>query len=334
MSLLSFPVGQYARNLFQDVLVRVLRTGPIPRHVAFIMDGNRRFAKTNNLELREGHVAGTESLLKLLEVCFRMGINTVTIYAFSIENFNRPKAETDALFELIRNNIVVLGSKDEMAERYGLAIKILGNRDLIPEDILELIVRVEESTKNNKRGRLNICFPYTSRDDIAQAIQKVVTDVFTETKQPPPPKSFGPPSSTSRPAPLHVTEKMLEKAMYTGESPPLDIMIRTSGVTRLSDFMLWQSHQNCTLEFVDTLWPDFGVRELYSLLLKWSYLKSLELRRDDLIQTTKVNNSTKNDYVGNYDEEVSAHAAALTKITSVEKSVVHDDGIVEGICID
>lgn len=334
-SFLRFPLRQYTRNFVQDGLVRVLRTGPIPRHVAFIMDGNRRFAKTNNLELREGHVAGTESLLKLLEVCFRMGINTVTIYAFSIENFNRPKIETDALFDLIRNNIIVLGNKDELAGRYGLAIKILGNRDLIPADILELIERVEETTKENKRGVLNICFPYTSRDDIAQAIQKVVTQVFSETRGPPPAKSFGPPSSRQPTSPgIHVTERMVEKAMYTGNSPPLDIMIRTSGVSRLSDFMLWQCHQDCTLEFVDTLWPDFGVRELYRLLLKWSYLKTMELRREDHTQADKVRKADKTQYVGNYDEALSADAPALTNIALVEKSVVHDLGATEAICID
>ncbi|ODQ66627.1 Di-trans-poly-cis-decaprenylcistransferase [Nadsonia fulvescens var. elongata DSM 6958] len=273
----SFPVYRYAKSFTQDLLIQILRTGPLPKHIAFIMDGNRRFAKSNNLRLVEGHVAGSESLLRILELCYQLGIKTVTVYAFSIENFNRPKNEQEALFELIRSKLLLMVEKSSIAEKYGISIRILGDRSLIPVDILAGIESTEESTKNNSKSIFNICFPYTSRNDIAHAIKSVVNK-----------------AQNGEIRYNTIGEQTLEREMYTGQSEPLDILVRTSGVSRLSDFMLWESHQNCWIEFIDELWPEFKAWNLYVIILKWSYYKAKELKDLELTQAKRFNNETGN----------------------------------------
>lgn len=125
----TFPVGQYMAGFALELITAVLKTGPVPKHIGFIMDGNRRFAKTNNLELGEGHIAGFESLgnvvkvtffngnmiltcFQVLQVCYQAGVHTCTVYAFSIENFNRPQHEIDSLFDIIRTKLVVMADEE------------------------------------------------------------------------------------------------------------------------------------------------------------------------------------------------------------------------------
>ncbi|VVT53427.1 uncharacterized protein SAPINGB_P003568 [Magnusiomyces paraingens] len=267
----SFPLMGLVTGFSQDILTSILKTGPIPEHIAFIMDGNRRFAKKNGLELGEGHVAGFESLGTILEVLYSAGVNTITVYAFSIENFNRPKHEIDSLFNIIRSKLVLIKDKDQVPSRYGIKVKFIGNRDLIPEDIMVLIEELEEATKDMTRGILNIAFPYTSRDDIAAAIRNIATSVEKgqiEAKD--------------------IDIVKFEKAMYTGQSPDLDIMVRTSGETRFSDFMIWQGCDNCTLEFIDTLWPDINAWNMFKILFKWSYKSTKYFEKEEIKQSKRA----------------------------------------------
>lgn len=257
----TFPYMQYGLGFLQEAMVKILRTGPVPKHVAFIMDGNRRFAKNNQLELKEGHVAGFDSLVHILEFCNQLGFEAVTIYAFSIENFNRPKHEVDNLLGILRSKIFLITDEEKFAQKTNMKIKVLGDRSLIPDDILEAILRGEEATKDNTGLVLNICFPYTSRDDITQAIRTVCQKV-----------EDGSMSADE------IDMETLQEQLYTSGSPPLDILVRTSGATRLSDFMLWESNTNCRVEFVESLWPDFTIWDMYRICIKWSYERTKEFR--------------------------------------------------------
>lgn len=132
---------------------------------------------------------------------------------------------------------------------------------MIPDNILELVMRVEESSKDNDKMILNICFPYTSRDDITNAIRSIANKVEKQELDP-----------------KKINLELFEKELYTSCSPPLDILVRTSGATRLSDFMLWESHYNCHVEFVETLWPDLSIWDVYRVCIKWSYERTKELK--------------------------------------------------------
>lgn len=157
-----------------------------------------------------------------------------------------------------------------MPEEFNLKVQILGDRSLIPDDIMEVVLRLERITANNTKGVLNICFPYTSRDDITQAMTKITKQV--EQKE------------------LAISDidvKLLEDEMYMGDSPRLGMMVRTSGATRFSDFMIWQSCENCQVEFIDTLWPAFSKWEMAKLLLKWGYNETRKLRSEEIRQTKR-----------------------------------------------
>lgn len=187
----------------------------------------------------------------------------VTIYAFSIENFSRPKEEVDTLFGLLRDNIKNMYEVDDShVHKYKVKVRIIGNKSLIPEDILPDLEEVERRTDiPNYERVLNICFPYTSRDDITSSIKALSKERER--------------NAISRD---DITEQALTDHMYTGpKTLPLDLLIRTSGHNRLSDFMLWQCTTNCKVEFVETLWPNFKFLSLYFLLLKWSYERQTDI---------------------------------------------------------
>ncbi|CUM63321.1 uncharacterized protein PRCAT00000892001 [Priceomyces carsonii] len=228
------------------------------------MDGNRRYAKANNLPLQGGHNAGANSLFDVLDASYNIGIKYITIYAFSIENFNRSQAEVDTLLGMLRDKLKLMSDREDSYARFNkVKICIVGNRSMIPEDILKDLEKIEEKTKQAKSGKvLNVCFPYTSRDDIAHSIRSI-TEKF---------------ESREIDSKDQISLQMLADNMYMGPgTPPLDILVRTSGHTRLSDFMLWQCNYNCTIEFTETLWPDFKFLGVISILLKWSYFKTMQL---------------------------------------------------------
>ncbi|KAK9472621.1 putative undecaprenyl diphosphate synthase-domain-containing protein [Dipodascopsis tothii] len=270
----TFPLMQYFMTYTQDVFTNILKTGPVPQHVAFVMDGNRRFARMRKMEVKEGHSAGFESLAHILEMCYQVGIKVVTVYAFSIENFKRPPVEVDALMEIARTKLLQMIHHGDLADRFGISIRILGQRKMIPADVLAVIDQSMEMTKNNKTAILNICFPYTSRDDIACSMQDIVE--LAEKKQ------LSPEDIDM------IDEKTMEDHMFTKDCPPLDILVRTSGVERFSDFMLWQGHQDCTVEFVDCLWPDFDPWRFAQILLRWGRNKALELKGKEIESDMKA----------------------------------------------
>ncbi|QHS75373.1 ditrans,polycis-polyprenyl diphosphate synthase [Saccharomyces paradoxus] len=245
----------------QNLLIKALSVGPVPEHVSFIMDGNRRYAKARRLPVKKGHEAGGLTLLTLLYICKRLGVKCVSAYAFSIENFNRPKEEVDTLMNLFTVKL------DEFAKRandykdplYGSKIRIVGDQSLLSPEMRKRIEKVEDITKNGDDFTLYICFPYTSRNDMLHTIRDSVQDLL-ENK-----------------SPSRINIKKFTNKMYMDfYSNKCELLIRTSGHRRLSDYMLWQVHENATIEFSDTLWPNFSFFAMYLMILKWSFFSTIQ----------------------------------------------------------
>ncbi|CDR42398.1 CYFA0S09e02718g1_1 [Cyberlindnera fabianii] len=253
----QLPGSQMVMSTTKSVVGRILQTGPVPQHIGFVMDGNRRFARQRNIELKEGHSAGFESMARVLEMCYECGVKSATVFAFSIENFKRSRHEVDWLMELAKGRFQQLTESGEMAEKYGVRIKVLGDTSLLPKDVQVSLREAEDITKNNTRATLNVCFPYTSRHEMAHAMRTIVKSTTKGTIQ------------------LDdINTQLVDECLYTGGQPPVDLLVRTSGVSRLSDFLLWQvSSKGCMIEFVDTLWPELTVVHILWILIKFSFNK-------------------------------------------------------------
>lgn len=226
-------------------IIKVLKAGPIPQHVAFIMDGNRRFARKENIAKAEGHSKGFDKLSETLQWCQDIGIREVTVYAFSIENFKRSKEEVDTLMNLARDKFKkLLEERDKLHER-GICIRIIGNMSLLPVDIQQFMAEAVLLTQNNTEACLNVAFSYTSRDEITHSIRTVAEGVRDGQLQED-----------------DIDEDVLTKCMYTKHCSDPDLLVRTSGEVRLSDFLLWQS-SSTVIYFTETLWPEFNVWHLF-----------------------------------------------------------------------
>ncbi|ORX97367.1 Di-trans-poly-cis-decaprenylcistransferase [Basidiobolus meristosporus CBS 931.73] len=236
----------------QNLLIEILKCGPIPRHLAFIMDGNRRFAKKLSVRTVEGHIRGYHKLEEVLEWCLRLGVNTVTVYAFSIENFKRPKEEVDGLMKLAKEKLDYLCEKCDIINEHQVRIQILGKLDLLPRDVFEAAQRAMKLTAHNTKAVLNLCFPYTSRDEIAASVREVTVK-----------------AQQGKISIDEIDQQIIEEHLYTRGCPPLDILVRTSGEVRLSDFMLWQCSKDCQIYFANVLWPQFSIWDLLPIILSY-----------------------------------------------------------------
>ncbi|KAG2460685.1 DHDDS synthase, partial [Polypterus senegalus] len=199
------------------------KAGPMPKHIAFIMDGNRRYARKLHVERQQGHMHGFDKLAETLRWCLNLDIREVTVYAFSIENFKRAKEEVDGLMELARQKFTRLLEEQDNLQKHGVCIRVLGDLDLLPLDIQKLIAQAVLSTRTHNKCFLNVCFAYTSRHEISNAVKEMAWGVE---------KGLIKPSD--------ISEFLLEKCLYTSNSPDPELLIRTSGEVRLSDFLLWQ----------------------------------------------------------------------------------------------
>ncbi|ODV87323.1 hypothetical protein CANARDRAFT_210823 [[Candida] arabinofermentans NRRL YB-2248] len=262
----------FINGLAQDAMVEIIKTGPVPNHLSFVMDGNRRFAKQHDLKLQEGHLSGSEALASVLGCCFKIGVKQVTVYAFSIENFNRSQDEIDTIFDLLKSKLAYISYSGEFCEKSGVKIKIIGNRSLIPPDILKDLEEIERITANYGEHTLFVASPYTSRDDIVHSITQIVSKV-----------------KDGNLAIDDINEGEIEKNFYyEGEAEKVDIVVRTSGHTRLSDYMLWQCHQESVIEYSNVLWPNFRFYHTWWVIFKWSYYKNMILRDAETMQLKKI----------------------------------------------
>lgn len=271
MILQYVPGYSIIEGVIQQLLINILTTGPIPKHISFVMDGNRRFAKNHNLPLKEGHRHGADALIRVLDCCFRVGVKNVTTYAFSIENFNRQTEEVDTIFSLLKYKLAIISSENELCDLHKVRIKIIGNRSYLPNDILNDIETVEERTKNHNNHTLFIAFPYTSRDDMFFATDKII-EKFNNNE---------------------ITIDQIDENLYQNNfyyeniSENVDILVRTSGHTRLSDYMLWQCHQDSVIEFPNTLWPNYRFYNTWWTIFKWSYYKTMIIQDAEIMQLNK-----------------------------------------------
>lgn len=209
---------------------------PPPRHVAIIMDGNGRWAKSRGLPRALGHKEGVEALRRAVEASRDLGLTHLSVYAFSTENWNRPQQEIDALFDLLR---VFVRRDLARLHKDGVRIRIIGSREGLSEDILSLIDEAVEKTKDNTRLTLNIAFNYGGRGEIVAAMRDIAHKV-----------------EAGELKPDQIDEAMVSRMVWTAESPDPDMVIRTSGELRLSNFLLW-SGAYAELMFMDLWWPDF-----------------------------------------------------------------------------
>ncbi len=212
-----------------------------PAHVAIIMDGNGRWAKARGLPRTAGHRRGVEAVRETLKGAIELGISYLTLYGFSSENWKRPVAEVDDLMGLLRFYL-----RSEIAElhRNGIRLRVIGDRSRLSTDIVRLIGEAEERTAGNQRLNLIIALSYGGRDEIVRAVRLIAEEVAAGRIRPP-----------------EIDEGMVYQRLLTADVPDPDLVIRTSGEQRLSNFLLWQSAYS-ELIFDDCLWPDFGRENL------------------------------------------------------------------------
>lgn len=213
----------------------------MPKHVAIILDGNGRWAKSKGMPRNYGHVQGAKTVEVICEEAYRMGIQYLTVYAFSTENWNRPKDEVDALMKLLRNYMKTCLTT---AKKNRMCVRVIGDKTGLDEDIRNRIAQLEESTKDNDGLHFQIALNYGGRDEIIRAAKKLVKDY----------QASGADADG-------IDEAAFASYLDTADIPDPDLMIRTSGEFRLSNYLLWQL---AYAEFyvTDCLWPDFNKEEL------------------------------------------------------------------------
>lgn len=213
----------------------------IPKHVAVILDGNGRWAKKRFMPRNYGHVQGSKTVEKILEDAYDMGIEYFTIYAFSTENWNRPDEEVEALMKLLRN---YLKSCLKTSKKNNMKVRILGDKSKLSPDIRESIEELEEASASNTGLNFQVALNYGSRDEILRAMKNLIRDYDN--------KQF---------ALDDIDEELFENYLDTKGIPDPDLLIRTSGEKRLSNYLLWQLAYT-EFYFTDVLWPDFTKDEL------------------------------------------------------------------------
>ncbi len=225
-------------------LKSLLKPEPIPAHVGIIMDGNGRWAKMRKMSRSEGHKHGADVIEPLMDCAIELGIRAVSLYAFSVENWSRPVTEVKGLWELLE---YFFSTKLASIKEKKIRIKHSGSLRGLPPSTKRTILRAVEETSSNRVITLNFCVNYGSRQEIVRAVNEWA-------------------GSLKKPEKL--TDKKLEKYLYTSDLPGLDLLIRTSGEYRLSNFLLWQAAY-AELYFTDVLWPDFGPDELYRAIAEF-----------------------------------------------------------------
>jgi undecaprenyl diphosphate synthase len=227
----------------------VQRNDTLPRHVAIIMDGNGRWARKRHLPRQAGHVAGVNAVREIVRAATDIGLEALTLYAFSSENWKRPAMEVGALMGLFR--LYFRNDMNEIVER-GAKVRIIGNRTRVEPDIRGMIEDAENRTARNTGLNLTFAFDYGGQEEIAAATRELARA-----------------AKEGRLDPETITPELVSSRLFTNGLPEPDLVIRTSGERRLSNFLLWQSAY-AELLFVDTLWPDFGRAEFLEALQQFT----------------------------------------------------------------
>jgi undecaprenyl diphosphate synthase len=228
-------------------LALALDPAKIPSHIAIIMDGNGRWAKRRGLPRVAGHRAGVATVRRIVEDCANLGVKALTLYAFSAENWKRPRPEIDMLWRLLR--FYLRHELDDM-QRNGIRLQSIGRVEALPDRAYEELRAVERATARNTGMRLNLAINYSARNELVDAVNAIIDEARI----------------AGRLSALVVDEKAIARRLYTADLPEPDLLIRTSGEMRVSNFLLWQIAY-AELYVTDTLWPDFNRTELLRAVL-------------------------------------------------------------------
>jgi undecaprenyl diphosphate synthase len=220
----------------------------LPRHVAIIMDGNGRWAKRRALARIRGHQKGMEAVKEVVKSCRELGIQALTLYAFSQENWKRPKTEIKGLMRLLKTFI-----RSELAalKKNNIQVKSIGHLERLPEDVQTVVQDAIAVTKDNSGMVLNVALSYGGRDEILRAVARIVKK-----------------ARSNNLSPAEINEEMFSRELYTAGQPDPDLLIRTSGEMRISNFLLWQLAYT-ELYVTEVLWPDFKKQDLYKALIDY-----------------------------------------------------------------
>ena len=218
----------------------------LPKHIAIIMDGNGRWAKLQGKMRVFGHKNGTKSVREITEACAELGIENLTLYAFSTENWKRPKIEVKTLMQLLVSS---LKNEIKTLQKNNIKLNAIGNLDDLPKKVRQELLEVIELTKNNSRMTLTLALSYGSRNELLNTIKQISTKVKNNII-----------------SPEKIDESVINEHLYTRNLPDVDLLIRTSGEQRISNFLLWQIAY-AELFFTDILWPDFKNENLYEAIL-------------------------------------------------------------------
>ena len=221
----------------------------VPQHVAIILDGNGRWAKSKGMPRNYGHAQGSKNVERICEDAYKMGIKYLTVYAFSTENWSRPKGEVDALMTLLRNYMKTCLNT---AKKNRMKVRVIGDKTGLDPDIQTRIRELEEASKDNDGLNFTIAINYGSRDEIARAVRRISEDV-----------------AAGKMDPTSVTEETISCYLDTAGIPDPDLLIRTSGELRLSNFLMWQLAYT-EFYFTNTPWPDFTKEELAEAIEKYT----------------------------------------------------------------
>jgi len=217
----------------------------IPKHVAIILDGNRRFAKRLALDPKKGHEFGYEKIKESLDWCKDLGVNELTFYMFSMQNFNRPKDEFDYLMNLIRKGFDKF-CDDKRVYEYKIRVNIIGRYNLLPKDVVEAVTKVMDDTKHNDKFTLNFALAYGGREELTDTMKKIAKKV-----------------ADGQLKPEEISEKIVQENLYMTSEP--DLIIRTGGDKRTSNFLMWQASYSEWF-FIDKMWPEFTKEDLIQIL--------------------------------------------------------------------
>lgn len=236
----------FVRN--KMILEEHINKDNLPKHLAIIMDGNGRWAKQKGMLRAFGHEKGTKSVRETVESCAKLGIKNLTLYAFSTENWNRPKLEVDTLMNLL---IKSLKKELKTLQKNEIKLNSIGNLSLLPTTAHKELLEVINKTKENKRMTLTLALSYGSREELVSAIKTISDKVKNNII-----------------SPESIDETIINQHLYTHNLPDVDLLIRTSGEHRISNFLLWQIAY-AELYFTDVLWPDFREQHLYEAIISY-----------------------------------------------------------------
>ena len=220
----------------------------LPQHVAVIMDGNGRWAKSRDQERTFGHKNAIKAVREVINACNEVNIPYLTLYTFSTENWNRPTDEVNTLMDLLSSTLL---QEAEETFSKGLRIHAIGDLERLPDTVREQLLNIIELTKNNNKGNLILALSYGSQREILNAVKEIskkVKDGVVDIND--------------------IDEKLFENHLYTKDFPPVDLLIRTSGEVRISNFLLWQIAY-AELQFLDTLWPDFTKEDFFQCIVNY-----------------------------------------------------------------